>query len=67
VTLENSDLWHNAFQTQVKHCGEALQRHTCCMVCHKYGNEGTCRFQFPHETVEKSYFDPDSNSVVFMS
>ncbi|KAH0826495.1 hypothetical protein J3R83DRAFT_5499 [Lanmaoa asiatica] len=36
----------------------------CRPVCHKYGNEGRCRFLFPHETVEALYFDPETNSVV---
>ena len=33
-------------------------------VCHKYGNDDKCRFLFPHEIVESSYFNQDSNSVV---
>jgi hypothetical protein len=57
--------WDSVLLTQVKLCGEALQRHTCRAVCHKYGNEGSCRFLFPHDIVDSSYFDPDTNSVVF--
>ena len=38
----------------------------CRPVCHKYGNEGHCRFLFPHKIVEASYFDPDNNSIVLM-
>lgn len=54
------------FLGQVKQCGEVLQRHTCRAVCHKYGNEGKCRFLFPHEVVDQSHFDVDSNSIVFV-
>jgi hypothetical protein len=32
-------------------------------MCHKYNNEGHCRFLFPHEIVEHSYFDSPMNSV----
>ena len=31
-----------------------------------YGNEGKCCFLFPHEILDASYFDPDTNSVVLM-
>jgi hypothetical protein len=47
-------------------CGEVLQCQTCRPVCHKYGNEGQCHFLFPHEVVEASYFDAETNSVVLM-
>ncbi|KAG2346972.1 hypothetical protein BDR05DRAFT_847068, partial [Suillus weaverae] len=57
--------WNSVFLTEVKQCGEALQRHTCRTVCHKYSNEGCCRFLFPHDIVDTSHFDPDTNSVVF--
>ncbi|KAG1874169.1 hypothetical protein C8R48DRAFT_593301, partial [Suillus tomentosus] len=50
--------------TEIKRCGEVLQRHRCKRVCHKYGNEDQCRFLFPHEIVEESYYDADSKSVV---
>jgi len=52
--------------TQIKICGEALQQHVCRPVCHKYGNENRCRFLFPHEIIDASYFDPESNSIVLM-
>lgn len=58
--------WESIFQSEVKKCGEALQRHHCRAVCHKYGNEGKCRFQFPHEIVEKSHFDSDMNVISLM-
>ncbi|KAG1791564.1 uncharacterized protein HD556DRAFT_1213502, partial [Suillus plorans] len=51
---------------EIKFCGEVLQRHRCCRVCHKYGNDEQCRFLFPHEVVEASYFDPECKSVVLM-
>ncbi|KAG2143481.1 uncharacterized protein EDB93DRAFT_1042606, partial [Suillus bovinus] len=49
----------------VKQCGEALQQHTCRAVCHKYGNDNTCQFLFPHEIVERSFFKAATNSVIF--
>ncbi|KAF8218878.1 hypothetical protein L208DRAFT_1133286, partial [Tricholoma matsutake] len=55
--------WKMLFLNEVKMCGEALQRHTCHDVCHKYGNTGTCRFQFPHEIVQESWFDSETNSI----
>ncbi|PPQ75766.1 hypothetical protein CVT24_002642 [Panaeolus cyanescens] len=58
--------WESVFATEVKMCGESLQRHVCGSVCHKYGNEDRCRFLFPHEIVEASHFDPDTNSVVLL-
>jgi hypothetical protein len=58
--------WESVFITEVKKCGEILQRHVCQSVCHKYGNEGKCRFLFPHEIVEASYFDPKTNSVFLL-
>ncbi|KAG1824207.1 hypothetical protein EV424DRAFT_1268015, partial [Suillus variegatus] len=58
--------WEAAFVTEIKRCGEVLQQHTCRAVCHKYGNEDHCRFLFPHEIVETSYFDPETNSIVLM-
>ncbi len=56
--------WTRTFLLDVKGCGEALQRHVCLPVCHKYGNEGKCRFLFPHDVVEASHFDAESNSIM---
>ena len=64
--LEELEKWDSAFVTEIKKCGEILQRHKCRPVCHKYGNEKQCRFLFPHEVVEASYFDPDTNSVILL-
>jgi len=58
--------WGHVFATEVKRCGEALQQHKCRAVCHKYGNDDRCRFLFPHEVIETSHFDEDTNSVVLM-
>jgi ATP-dependent exoDNAse (exonuclease V) alpha subunit len=71
VVFENTPVeilneWESVFVTEIKKCGEVLQRHTHRPVCEKYGNEGKCRFLFPHEIVDASYFDPDTNSVVLM-
>lgn len=51
---------------EIKRCGERMQRHECQKVCHKYGHEHTCRFNFPHELVEKSWYDEEHNAVVFL-
>lgn len=56
--------WNIFMQTEVKKLGEVLQRHTCRKVCHKYGNTDKCRFQFPHEVVDVSHFDAETNSVI---
>ena len=56
--------WESVLVTEIKKCGEVLQCHVCAPVCHKYGNEGCCRFLFPHEIVDASYFDSDTNSIV---
>ncbi|KAA1471060.1 hypothetical protein DENSPDRAFT_743927, partial [Dentipellis sp. KUC8613] len=58
--------WDDVMRTEIYMCGETLQRHTCRAVCHKYGNDNRCRFLFPHETVEASYFDPESNTVALL-
>ncbi|KAG2110389.1 uncharacterized protein F5147DRAFT_525872, partial [Suillus discolor] len=56
--------WDSVFASEIKKCGEVLQCHQCRAVCHKYGNEDRCRFLFPHELVDMSYFDAETNSVV---
>lgn len=58
--------WNEIFVSEVKACGEILQRHECRPVCHKYGNTNKCCFLFPHEIVDASYFDPTTNSIVLM-
>ena len=58
--------WESVFCTQIKTCGEVLQRHECRKVCHKYGNDNRCRFLFPHEVVEVSYFDLETNSIFLL-
>ena len=37
--LKMMNEWESVFATEVKKCGEVLQRHHCRLVCHKYGNE----------------------------
>lgn len=61
--------WQSRFDTDLKRCGEKVQRHRCKKVCHTGQAKGTvnfCRFQFPHELVEQSHFDQDSNSIFLM-
>ncbi|KAH7909515.1 hypothetical protein BJ138DRAFT_984358, partial [Hygrophoropsis aurantiaca] len=60
------DQWDSIFISEVKKIGEKLQRHVCRPVCHKYGNESRCRFLFPHEIVDASYFDGETNSVILV-
>ena len=64
--LDTLNEWKSVFCTQVKMCGEALQRHECRKVCHKYGNDNRCRFLFPHEIIEASHFDPETNSIFLL-
>ncbi|KAG1838080.1 hypothetical protein DFJ58DRAFT_610934, partial [Suillus subalutaceus] len=56
--------WESIMAMETKHCGEVLQRHTCCCVCHKYGNDDQCHFLFPHEVVDQSYYDEENKSIV---
>lgn len=56
--------WKIFMDSEIKRLGEALQRHTCRPVCHKYGNADKCRFLFPHEFVPSSHFDPETNSII---
>lgn len=51
---------------EIKRCGEKMQRHVCQKVCHKYGHEHKCRFNYPHELVERSWYDEEHNAVVFL-
>lgn len=66
ATLQALNEWESIFCTQIKTCGEILQRHGCHKVCHKYGNDNRCRFLFPHEIVEASYFDQETNSIFLL-
>jgi hypothetical protein len=66
ASLEALNEWGSVFCTQIKMCGEVLQRHGCRKVCHKYGNDDRCRFLFPHEIVEASHFDPETNSIFLL-
>ena len=58
--------WDDNFIYEIKACGEILQRHTHRKVCYKYGNDGQCRFMFPHEVIQHSFFDEQTNSVFLM-
>ncbi|KAF8287743.1 hypothetical protein DL93DRAFT_2069292, partial [Clavulina sp. PMI_390] len=61
----NSEAFSEEWPSDVKRCGEFLQRHPspCKPVCFKYGSK-TCRFQFPHEIVEESGFDGTKKSIL---
>jgi len=37
--LEVMQEWDAVFVTKIRRCGEVLQWHRCCCVCHKYGKE----------------------------
>ncbi|KAG1734452.1 uncharacterized protein EDB91DRAFT_1250974 [Suillus paluster] len=64
--MDATEKWEVLFMSEVKKCGEVLQCHHCHSVCHKYGNQGCCRFLFLHEVVDASHFDDQTNSVVLM-
>ncbi|KAK0502571.1 hypothetical protein EDD18DRAFT_1040322, partial [Armillaria luteobubalina] len=48
---------------EVKYAGEHLQHHVHKAVCYKY-DHSTCQFQFPHDYISNSFYDPESKSVV---
>ncbi|KAG2340438.1 hypothetical protein BDR05DRAFT_846108, partial [Suillus weaverae] len=64
TTLELQKDWDTVLTSKTKCCGEALQRHKCRTVCHKYGRTDHCRFLFPHEIVEESSYDLQTKSVI---
>jgi hypothetical protein len=66
ITYDMSSLPYCLFMSEVKECGEVLQCHHCCSVCHKHGNQGHCWFLFLHEVMDVSHFDPLTNSIVLM-
>ncbi|KAJ3832214.1 hypothetical protein F5878DRAFT_499991, partial [Lentinula raphanica] len=58
--------WKMEMNDDHKTLGEHLQRHVCGQVCTKGRKPGSdCRFGYPHEIVEHSSFDKDSNSIIF--
>jgi len=58
------DEWKVDFETEVKECGEKLWQHDCHAVCHIYGNANKCCFHYPHDVVEQSSFDANTNSLI---
>jgi hypothetical protein len=68
-----SEEWFKGFDQDVSACAEALQRHEHREICSKYQNnvshlpisERPCRFQFPHDIVPESRYDPVTKSIVF--
>ena len=56
--------WNIFMDSEIKKLGDIFQQHKCRHVCHKYGNEKECQFQFPHDLKEELYFDTKTNSVV---
>lgn len=67
-----ADNWENYVLYETKACGEVLQRHgECKPVCWKYKDVSqipaelrACRFLFPHEIVEESYYDEENKAVI---
>ncbi|KAE9384723.1 hypothetical protein BT96DRAFT_749704, partial [Gymnopus androsaceus JB14] len=58
--------WELNFETQHKKIGERHQRHRCRPVCYKgRKDQSVCRFGYPHDLVEASRFEVETNSVVF--
>ncbi|KAJ3860908.1 hypothetical protein EV359DRAFT_48209, partial [Lentinula novae-zelandiae] len=57
--------WQQLFDKEHKKLGEKVQRHKCRPVCFKGRmSNSQCRFGFPHDIVESSYFDAETNSVI---
>ena len=66
--LELVKQWDDTFLTEIKLCGEKLQRHSCRKVCFKsfHGSpHEKCRFKFPRDEVDASYYDESNQSVIF--
>ncbi|KAE9400123.1 hypothetical protein BT96DRAFT_819598, partial [Gymnopus androsaceus JB14] len=58
--------WELDFEMQHKKIGERHQRHQCRPVCYKgRKNQKECRFGYPHDLVEMSRFEVESNSIIF--
>ena len=57
--------WQMFMDSEVKKLGEVLQHHKCKPVCHKYGNTNNCRFLFPHDIELQSYFEEETNPIIF--
>lgn len=55
--------WSELRLQEAKFCGERFQRHSCKPVCHKYNHQDSCRFLFPHEVIEASYYDESTHSI----
>lgn len=60
--------WNGVFVYEVKKCGEKLQRHVCKDTCWKYRKDNLriCRFMFPHEQIEASYYDEETQSIILV-
>ncbi|KAJ3770179.1 hypothetical protein FB446DRAFT_647439, partial [Lentinula raphanica] len=61
---ESVQQWKMKMNDDHKVLGEHLQRHVCGAVCIKGRKPGSsCRFGYPHDIVEESSFDKQSNSI----
>ncbi|KAE9390454.1 hypothetical protein BT96DRAFT_833422, partial [Gymnopus androsaceus JB14] len=64
--LESLLHWEMEFEADHKKLGEKHQKHVCRPVCFKGRPAGSpCRFGFPHDLVEISSFDCETNSIIF--
>ncbi|KLO10935.1 hypothetical protein SCHPADRAFT_831859, partial [Schizopora paradoxa] len=58
--------WNEIFVTEIKNIGEKFQRHNCKEVCFKNRPTRTCRFNFPREEIQASYYDEKLQAIVFV-
>ncbi|KAJ3778444.1 hypothetical protein FB446DRAFT_631950, partial [Lentinula raphanica] len=63
---ESVEQWQRLFDQEYKNIGEKFQRHCHHKVCYKgqSGDNQVCRFGFPHDVIEQSSFDVESNSII---
>lgn len=60
---ENGDTCIELLEKDVADLVEAVQRHECRQVCHKYGHDSDCRFGFPPVLQNTTFLDPETHSL----
>ncbi|KAE8220552.1 hypothetical protein CF319_g5935 [Tilletia indica] len=58
----SSATYEDDFREDLHLLAHEVQRHRCTFTCFKGGRE-SCRFLFPHDVVETSTFDEETNSI----
>ncbi|KAJ3824622.1 hypothetical protein F5880DRAFT_1461306, partial [Lentinula raphanica] len=58
--------WQRLFNQEYKQIGEKFQRHHHRKVCYKgqRNDNEHCRFGFPHDIIEMSSFEAETNSII---